>query len=67
MLATVTMQITPVEATVTITRGDRVIDEEHWHFERKIGQSEADEFAKAIFDDAYDAINYLTHGDANQR
>ena len=63
VLATVNLQITPVDAVITITRGDQVLDEESWRFERRVGQAEADEFAKAVFDVAYDCLNYMTHGD----
>jgi hypothetical protein len=65
VLASLTIQLEPTGAVLTVTRGDAVIDEERWRFERRIGQAEADEFAKAIFDCAYDTMNFLAHGDAS--
>ena len=63
MLAEVKLVITPQAARLTICRGDDVVDEETWSFEAKIGRSEAMEVAKAVFDDAYDAMNWMVHGD----
>jgi hypothetical protein len=65
VLASLTIKLEPTGAVLTVTRGDAVIDEERWQFERRIGQAEADEFAKAIFDCAYDTLQFLTHGDAS--
>ena len=63
MLAEVRLIILPREAKLTISRGDEVVDEELWTFDRQIGRSEAQEFARAVFDDAYDGVNYMVHGE----
>ena len=63
MLARVELIIAPKEARLTIRKGDETVEDEIWSFGRKIGRSEAAEFARAIFDDAYDAMNFAVHGD----
>lgn len=63
MLAEVRMVITPKEARLTIRRGDDVVDDEVWTFDRKLGRAEAMELARAVFDDAYDGVNWMVHGD----
>ena len=63
MLAEVKLTIAPTGATLTVMKGDKVIDEELWSFGRKIGSSEAADAAKAVFDDAYDALNWMVNGD----
>jgi len=63
MLARVELVISPLEAKLTIWRGDDVLEDETWSFGRQVGRSEAREFAKAVFDEAYDALNYMVHGD----
>jgi hypothetical protein len=63
MLAEVRLIILPREAKLTISRGDEIVDEELWTFDRQIGRSEAQEFARAVFDDAYDGVNYMVHGE----
>lgn len=63
MLAQVTLTITPEAARLTLVRGDKRLDDEVWTFDRKIGGTEAAEAAKAVFDDAYDALNWMVHGD----
>jgi hypothetical protein len=66
MLAEVRLVIAPLEARLTIRRGDEIVDDEIWSFGRKLGKAEAQEFAKAVFDDAYDAMNYAVHGDERE-
>jgi len=63
MLAKVELVIAPKEARLTIRKGDEIVEDEIWSFGRKIGRSEAAEFARAVFDDAYDSINFMVHGD----
>jgi hypothetical protein len=65
MLAKVELVIAPKEARLTIRKGDEIVEDEIWSFGRKIGKSEAAEFARAVFDDAYDGINYMVHGDGD--
>ena len=63
MLAKVVLVIAPTEARLTIRKGDDIVEDEVWKFGRKIGRSEAAEFARAVFDDAYDGMNWIVHGD----
>jgi hypothetical protein len=63
MLAEVRLVITTKEARVTIRHGDQIIEDEVWKFDRKIGGSEAREFAKVAFDDVFDLMQYVAHGD----
>ena len=63
MLARVELIIAPEEARLTIRKGDDIVEDEVWKFGRKIGRSEAAEFARAVFDDAYDGMNWIVHGD----
>jgi len=63
MLAQVTLTITPHAARLTLTKGDKHLDDEVWTFDRKVGSTEAAEAAKAVFDDAYDALNWMVHGE----
>ena len=63
MLARVELVIAPKEARLTIRKGDDVVEDEVWKFGRQIGKTEAAEFARAVFDDAYDAMNFMVHGD----
>jgi hypothetical protein len=63
MLARVELIIAPEEARLTIRKGDDIVEDEVWKFGRKIGRSEAAEFARAVFDDAYDGMNFMVHGD----
>jgi hypothetical protein len=63
MLAKVELVIAPKEARLTLFKGEVVVEDEVWSFGRQIGRSEAAEFARAIFDDAYDGMNFMVHGD----
>lgn len=63
MLAKVVLVIAPKEARLTLFNGDDVVEDEVWTFGRMLGRSEAAEFARAVFDDAYDGMNYMVHGD----
>lgn len=64
MLAEVRLTITKKDATLVLVKSDGTAsDEEIWQFERHIGSSEAMTFAKVFFDEAYDAMNSLAHGD----
>lgn len=63
MLAQVTLVIVPQGAILTVQRGERVLDEERWKFPRNVAKDEAEEVAKAIFDEAYDSMNWMVHSD----
>lgn len=63
MLAEVRVVITPKEARVVLKHGDQTVEDEVWKFDRKIGGSEAREFAKVAFDDVFDLMQFVAHGD----
>lgn len=63
MLAEVRLIIAPSEARLVMTRGDKVIEDERWKFERRITATEAAGLAEAAFSDAYDLMQYAVHGD----
>lgn len=63
VLAEVKLTIDAHGAMLTVTRGDKPVDDESWSFGRRIGVSEAADVAKAVFDDAYDALNWMVNGD----
>lgn len=63
MLAEVRLVILPRQARLTLRKGDDIVEDEVWSFERSLGASEAMELARAVFDDGYDAMNWLVHGD----
>jgi hypothetical protein len=63
MLGEIRLVVAPRNARLTIRKGDDIVEDEVWSFDRQIGQSEAMELVRAIFDDSYDALNWLVHGD----
>lgn len=63
VLAEVRLVIDAHGAQLSVTRGDAVVDSESWSFGRRIGNSEAADVSKAVFDDAYDALNWMVNGD----
>ncbi|NBT13417.1 MAG: hypothetical protein EBS56_07530 [Planctomycetia bacterium] len=63
MTAELRLVIAPKEARLTLRRGDDVIEDEVWKFDRKLGNSEATEIARVAFDDAYDLLQFTAHGD----
>lgn len=64
MLAEVRLTISKNEAHLVLVKQDGTqSDEERWRFLANIGPSEAMTFAKAFFDDVYDGMNNLAHGD----
>jgi hypothetical protein len=62
MLAEINFAITKNGAVLILRKGEAVIDQESWSFP-DIGETEATEAAKILFDDAYDFINTCVHGD----
>jgi len=63
MSAELRLVIAPKEARLTLRRGDDIVEDEVWKFERQLGRSEAMEIARVCFDDAYDLIQWTAHGD----
>lgn len=63
MLADVRLSIAQKEARLVVRHGDDIVEDEVWTFGRNIGREEAKSMAAAIFADAYDLLNFVTHGD----
>lgn len=64
MLAEVRLLIAAKEARLILTKGEKVIEDEVWVFDKKISATEAKELADAAFHDAYDLMQYAVHGDS---
>lgn len=65
MLAEVRLVICPRGVRLTVTKGDEVVEDEAWTLDRSIGVTEAAEVAKTIFDDGYDLMQTMVHGDVS--
>lgn len=63
MLADVRLIVTATEARLTIRHDDQIVEDEVWKFGRRVGREEAKSMVQAIFDDSYDLLNFVTHGD----
>lgn len=63
MLAEARLIIAGKEARLILKIAEKVVEDELWTFERKIGASEARELARVAFDDAYDLMQHAVHGD----
>jgi len=62
MMAEINIAINGKVATLVYRIGEKIVDQESWTFP-SIGQTEAKEAARIIFDDAYDFLNACVHGD----
>jgi hypothetical protein len=63
MLADVRLIIGTKEARLTVRHGDDIVEDELWKFDRHFGREEAKGMVEAIFSNAYDMLNFVTHGD----
>lgn len=63
MLAEVRLLIAPKELRLILKRGDDVVEEELWKAPRAISSTEAQQAARAAFDDWYDFMNHCVHGE----
>jgi hypothetical protein len=50
-------------ARIVLKIGETVVEDESWTFERKISRTEAKEITEAAFHDAYDLMQFFSHGD----
>lgn len=64
MLGEVRLIVASKEARLILKIGEELIEDELWTFERKISKTEAREVIEAAFHDAYDLMQYSTHGDS---
>lgn len=63
MTAELRLVIATKEARLTFRRGDDIVEDEVWKFDRQLGRAEAMEIVRVAFDDAYDLIQWTAHGD----
>jgi hypothetical protein len=63
MLGEVRLIVAAKEARLILRKGERVIEDEVWKFDRMPGQTEVGELVKAVFDNTYDMMNFVTSGD----
>ena len=63
MSAEVRLIIAGREARLILKRDDDIVEDELWKFDRQMGRSEAMEIIRVCFDDAYDLMQWTTHGD----
>ena len=63
MLGEVRLIVAAKEARLILRKGERVIEDEVWKFDRMLGQTEVGELVKAVFDNTYDMMNFVTSGD----
>jgi len=65
MLAEVRLIIASREARLVLKRGETIVEDEVWKFERPISKTEAKELAEAAFHDAFDLMQHAVHGDGD--
>jgi hypothetical protein len=63
MTAEIRLIIGTKEARLILKKGDDILEDELWKFDRQIGRSEAGEIVRVCFDDAYDLMQWTVHGD----
>lgn len=59
----VTLTITSKSARLVLTKAGRVVEDEAWHSDSAISQTEAHSAATAVFGNLYDFLNYTFNGD----
>ena len=63
MLGEVRLIVASKEARLVLKVGEKLIEDEVWHFDRQISKTEARQVVEAAFHDAYDLMQYSVHGD----
>lgn len=51
------------EARLLMRKGDQEVEDEVWKFERKLSLGEAERLASALFQDAYEMMQYVVHAE----
>ena len=64
MLGEVRLIVASKEARLILKIGEELIEDELWTFDKKISKTEARQVIEAAFHDAYDLMQYSTHGDS---
>jgi hypothetical protein len=65
MLAEVRLIIASKEARLVLARGETIVEDETWKFNRPISKTEAKELAEAAFHDCFDLMQHAVHGDGD--
>lgn len=63
MLAEIRLMIGTREARLLMRKGDQEVEDEVWTFERKLSLGEAERLASALFQDAYEMMQYVVHAE----
>jgi hypothetical protein len=63
MLAEVRLVVTHKEARLTLVKGDDVSDDEVWKFDKPLGRSQAFDLANCFFQDGFDLMQFMAHGE----
>lgn len=64
MTAEVRLIIGAKEARLLLKKGDDVLEDELWTFDRKMSITEAAAIVRVCFDDAFDLMQWTVHGDS---
>ena len=65
MLAEVRLIIASREARLVLARGETIVEDEVWKFNRPISKTEAKELAEVAFHDCFDLLQHAVHGDGD--
>jgi hypothetical protein len=63
MLAEVRLLIGKNEARLLLKDGDEILEDELWKFDVPLQHRVVSEAARAMFGEAYDYLQYMTHGE----
>ena len=63
MASEVRLIIAKNEARLTLTNGDKVVEDELWKFDSPTTASDARELARILFDEGYDLMQFSLYGD----
>jgi len=60
----VRLLLTQKSATLVLTIGSNVVEQETWKFDTPAPRRELRDIGECVFNDCYDLMNYATHGAA---
>lgn len=63
MPSEVRLIIAKKEARLILKNGDDIVEDELWKFDSPMGNSEAKELARILFDEGYDLMQFSMYGD----
>jgi CYTH domain-containing protein len=65
MMAEVRLIVASREARLILKKGETLVEDELWRFERPISLTEAKQLAEAAFHDAFDLMQHAVHSDGD--